>query len=144
MSNREYRHIVRIMGKDIDGSKSLSNGLTSIKGIGKRLANAIVRTGDFRSDVRIGNLTDPEVEKIEKIIEDPSGHGIPSFMLNRRKDLESGRDLHIIGPDLELQNKNDVDFMRSIKSWKFHTSARHERWVFQKQEPALPIILKKA
>lgn len=116
--SREYRHIVRIMGKDIDGSKNLLNGLTNIRGIGASLANAIVKSGNFRRDAIIGNLIDAEIEKIEKIIEDPSSNGIPSFMLNRKKDLESGRDLHLIGPDLELRIKNDVDFMRSIKSWK--------------------------
>ncbi|MCZ2845810.1 MAG: 30S ribosomal protein S13 [Candidatus Bathyarchaeota archaeon] len=116
--SREYRHIVRIMGKDIDGSKNLLNGLTNIRGIGASLANAIVKSGNFRRDTIIGNLTDAEIEKIEKIIEDPSSNGIPSFMLNRKKDLESGRDLHLVGPDLELRIKNDVDFMRSIKSWK--------------------------
>jgi small subunit ribosomal protein S13 len=116
--SREYRHIVRIMGKDIDGSKSILNGLTNIRGVGKCLANAIVRSGNFRPDALIGNITDTEVEKIEKIIEDPSGNSIPLFMLNKQKDLESGRDLHLVGPDLELGIKNDIDFMRSIKSWK--------------------------
>lgn len=116
--SREYRHIVRIMGKDIDGSKNLLNGLTNIRGIGKSLANAIVKSGNFRGDAIIGDLTDTEVEKIEKIIKGPSSHGIPSFILNRNKDLESGRDQHLVGPDLELCIKNDISFMRSIKSWK--------------------------
>lgn len=116
--SREYRHIVRILGADIDGSKRILNGLTRIRGVGKSLANAIVKVGGLKPETLIGNLTELEVEKIEKIITDPSGHGIPAFILNRQKELESGRDAHLIGPDLELKIKTDIDFMRSIKSWK--------------------------
>jgi small subunit ribosomal protein S13 len=39
-------------------------------------------------------------------------------MFNRRKDLETGRDEHLIGPDLVLRNKADIDFMRDIRTWK--------------------------
>lgn len=116
--SKEYRHIVRIIGTDLDGSKHILNGLTSIKGVGKSLASAIVHVGGLKPETRIGNLTDPDIKKIEKIIEDPSGHGIPDFMLNRRKELESGSDTHLVGPDLELRIKTDVDSMRAVKSWK--------------------------
>jgi len=44
--------------------------------------------------------------------------GIPNWMLNRRKDLETGKDLHLIGSDLEFRVKQDIEFMKSIKSWK--------------------------
>ncbi len=116
--SKEYRHIVRIMGTDVNGSKHILNGLTGIKGVGKSLASAIVRVGGLEPEALVGNLTEPDVEKIEKIIGDLGGHGIPDFMLNRRKELESGSDTHLVGPDLELRIKTDVDSMRAVKSWK--------------------------
>ncbi|MCW4033489.1 MAG: 30S ribosomal protein S13 [Candidatus Bathyarchaeota archaeon] len=116
--SKEYRHIVRIMGKDIDGTKYILNGLTNIKGIGKSLANAIIRTGEIRPNARVGYLTESEVEKLEKVIGELGGSGVPAFILNRQKDLDSGRDMHLVGPDLELKIKTDIDFMRELKTWK--------------------------
>ena len=109
---------MRIMGSDVDGAKHILNGLTSIKGIGKSLANAIIRIGELKPETRAGYLTESDVEKLEKTITDLGGSGIPTFILNRQKDIESGRDLHLVGPDLDLKIKNDIDFMRELKSWK--------------------------
>jgi small subunit ribosomal protein S13 len=116
--SREFRHILRIRGTDVDGSKKLPYGLTEIKGIGLSLSNAIIKMGGFRSEARLGSLTDAEITKIEDIITDPSKYSIPSRLLNRRKDLESGRDLHLVTADLTLRTKTDIDFMKNIKSWK--------------------------
>lgn len=116
--SREFRHILRIRGTDVDGSKKLAYGLTEIKGIGLSLSNAIIKMGGFRSEARLGSLSDAEITKIEDIITDPSKYSIPSRLLNRRKDLESGRDLHLVTADLTLRTKTDIDFMKNIKSWK--------------------------
>ena len=116
--SREFRHIVRLSGTDLDGSKKLIYGLTKIRGVGVSLANAIAKAADLKAEMRIGNLTESEVEKIEDIIADPTKYGIPSRLLNRRKDLESGRDLHFVGPDLALRVKSDIDFMKDLRTWK--------------------------
>jgi small subunit ribosomal protein S13 len=39
-------------------------------------------------------------------------------MLNRRKDLETGKDMHINTSELKLAKKVDVDLMGEIKSYK--------------------------
>ena len=82
------------------------------------MANTIVKLGNLRPDTRLGNLTDAEISKIEDIISDFSKYSIPSRLVNRRKDVESGRDIHLITADLTLQTKNDIDFMKNIRSWK--------------------------
>lgn len=38
MSEREYRHIIRVAGTDIDGQQNLLQGLTRIRGVGLRLS----------------------------------------------------------------------------------------------------------
>jgi small subunit ribosomal protein S13 len=116
--SKEFKHILRIKGTDLDGSKKVTYGLTKIKGVGVSMANAIVKIGDLKADARLGNLTDAEISKIEDIISDFSKYTIPSRLVNRRKDLESGRDIHLITADLTLRTKNDIDFMKNIKSWK--------------------------
>jgi small subunit ribosomal protein S13 len=66
----------------------------------------------------MGFLSNSDVEKIEDIIKNPVKYGIPAWLLNRRKDVETGKDLHLLGSDLVLQTKNDVDQMKQIRSWR--------------------------
>jgi small subunit ribosomal protein S13 len=117
MSN-EYRHIVRVSGTDIDGSKKIAYGLTGVKGVGYSLANAIVRILDLKHDARIGELSESEVKKIEDAVNDPTKYGVPAWLLNRRKDARTGRTFHITGSDLDLKVKEDIDLMKELKSWK--------------------------
>jgi len=116
--SREFRHIVRIAGADIDGSKKLVYGITKIRGLGVSLASAIAKAADLKSETRIGNLTESDVQKIEDVITDPLKYGIPPRQVNRRKDLPSGRDMHLTGADLTLSMKTDIDFMKDIRSWR--------------------------
>jgi small subunit ribosomal protein S13 len=116
--SKEFKHIIRIKGTDLEGSKKVTYGLTKIKGVGVSMANTIVKIGELKADTRLGNLTDTEISKIEEIISDFSKYSIPSRLVNRRKDVDSGRDIHLITADLTLRTKNDIDFMKNIKSWK--------------------------
>lgn len=116
--SKEFKHIIRIKGTDLEGSKKVTYGLTKIKGVGVSMANTIVKIGDLKADTRLGNLTDAEISKIDDIISDFSKYSIPSRLVNRRKDVDSGRDIHLITADLTLRTKNDIDFMKNIKSWK--------------------------
>lgn len=102
----------------MDGTKKLVYALTEIKGIGIRLANVIIDRANLHPDTRLGFLTDSEVEHIEDLIEKPSENGIPSWFFNRRKDRETGNNLHLISPDIELQVKSDIERMKKTKSWK--------------------------
>jgi len=116
--SEEFRHIVRIVGTDIDGSKKIGYGLSRIRGIDTRLAQALARVVGLDPNMQIGRLTDGDVSKLEEAIKNPSEFGVPWWMLNRQKDLESGRNLHAVGSDLALRMKMDIEFMRSIQSWK--------------------------
>ena len=114
----KFRQIIRIAGTNVDGAKKLAYALTEIKGVGIRLANVIVEKAGLDPDSRLGFLSDGEVENIESIVENPSKNDIPIWLLNRRMDRETGNDLHLIGPDIDLQVKSDIDRMKKIKSWK--------------------------
>ena len=116
--SEEFRHIVRISGTDLDGSQKLEYGLTKIKGINTNFSKALIKVSELESVQRIGNLTEGDVERIEETLKDPEKHGVPAWLLNRQKDLETGRALHFIGPDLTLRTIADITFMREIRSWK--------------------------
>ncbi len=113
-----FRHIVRIAGHDVDGSKKVPYALAQVKGIGINLAHAIVRALGINPNTRIGFLPDADIKRLEAAVKDPKSLSIPSWMFNRRKDLETGKDLHLIGSDLILRVKADIDLMKKIKCWK--------------------------
>ena len=115
---REFRQIIRIGRANVDGTKKLAYALTEIKGVGIRLANVIVEKAGLDQDTRLGFLSDDGVKGIESIIENPSKNDIPKWFLNRKKDRKTGNDLHLIGPDIDLQVKSDIERMKKITSWK--------------------------
>lgn len=121
--SKEFRHIVRIIDTDVDGTLKAPYALTKIKGVNLNLANVILKKAGINADVRAGFLTETEVEKIEEIIKDPTKYGLPNWLLNRRKDLKTGKDMHLISADLVLRTKMDIDQMKEIKSWRGYRHA---------------------
>ncbi len=121
--SKEFRHILRISDADIDGALKAPYALTKIKGINLNLANAILKKAGIDPEKRAGFLTEAEVERIEEIIEEPAKFGMPNWLLNRRKDLETGKDIHLISADLTLRTKMDIDQMKGIKSWRGYRHA---------------------
>jgi small subunit ribosomal protein S13 len=114
----EFRYIVRVVDTDLRGEKSLEYGLTQIKGIGVNLSKAIVKAAKLTNVKRVGDLKDVEVDRIEDVLKNPSKFGIPSWLSNRKKDPETGEDRHLIGSDLVLQVRSDIDLMKTTRSWK--------------------------
>ena len=118
MSAQEYRHIVRIVGNDIPGERKILVGLTQIKGIGYNFATAILDSLKIDTNTNIGNLSDNEVQAIEKLISDPIGGNFPNWFLNRRKDIETGADLHLLTSDIPFTLRNDIERERITASWR--------------------------
>ncbi|NLU04995.1 MAG: 30S ribosomal protein S13 [Methanothermobacter sp.] len=119
----EFKHMVRIARKDIDGNKTMENALTSIKGVGKALSRAIIMSAGYDLNQRIGYLSDEEIERLEEAIKNPAKYNIPSWMINRRNDYETGEDKHLIESDLEMCLREDLNRMRKTRSYK---GRRHE------------------
>ena len=118
LSTQEYRHIVRIVGNDIPGERKSIVGLTQIKGIGYNFATAILDTLKINSNSNIGNLSDANVEAIEKLILDPIGGNFPTWFLNRNKDIETGANLHLLTSDIPFTLRNDIERERITASWR--------------------------
>ena len=121
--SKEFRHIVRVTDTDIDGSLKVGYALTKIKGVNISLANAVLKKAGINPEIRLGLLSEDQVKKIEDVLLNPAKYGIPSWLLNRRKDLETGKDLHLLSSDLVLRTKMDIDLMKKIKSWKGYRHA---------------------
>lgn len=118
MSEEAFRYIVRIAGTDVDGSLKTAWGLAEIKGVGVNLAYALCRVLGIDPEKRIGFLTDAEIRKIEEALKDLPAYGIPEWILNRRKDYVSGKNMHLIGAELIFYVKQDIDREKRIKSYR--------------------------
>ena len=116
----------------VDGNAKVEFGLTQIRGIGPRFAQAIVKIANINPGLRIGAISEKDLNRIEEIILNPVENGVPYWMVNRKKDLRTGEDLHVIGNKLEITVKRDVDRMKKMKSYKgvrhqFHLKVRGQR-----------------
>ena len=114
----EFRHIIRLFGTDLDGTKPLKYVLIKIRGINQRFASVIISKAGLSPNVQLGTLTDKEIKTLEEIILHPLENGIPPYMLNRQKDIVRGGNVHVLGSDLILVNKADIDRMKRTRSYK--------------------------
>jgi small subunit ribosomal protein S13 len=121
--SQEFRHILRITGTDMQGTLKTVYALTEIKGISLSLSNAILKKAGVNPDVRVGLLTEADISKIEEIIANPTKHNFPNWLLNRRKDTETGKDTHLISAELVLKTKMDIDHAKEIRSWRGYRHA---------------------
>lgn len=119
----DFRYIVRIANTDIDGEKKLVRGLTSIRGIGMHMSAIITDETGIDREIKIGNLTDSQIEKIKEALENIE-ESAPKWMLNHRKDYETGEDIHLIGSDIDMRLRDEINIMKKIRSYK---GIRHER-----------------
>ncbi len=109
---------LRQLRVQIDGNAKIEYGLSDLRGVGRRFAQAVIRVAGISPDARIGALSEKELNRVEEIILNPAANGIPLWMLNRRKDTQGGKDIQVVGNQLELAIKRDIDRMKRIKSYK--------------------------
>ena len=120
---REFRHIVRILDADLDGKRGVAHSLCGIKGIGRRVAKTIAVSSGIDPLAKMGELSDGEIERLRAAIKSAEKR-LPSWMLNRRKDLITGENKHILGSDLLLKLRDDINLLRKIRSYR---GIKHER-----------------
>ena len=110
--------MVRIVGNDIHGERKMIVGLTEIRGVGYMFANTILNVLKIDPNQRIGYLSSEQIQSIESIIKNPAGSNFPSWFLNRRKDVETGEDKHLITSDIAFTVRNDVEREKTSGSWR--------------------------
>jgi small subunit ribosomal protein S13 len=65
--------MARIAGVDLPITKRVEIGLTYIFGIGRTRSNVILKEAGVSPDVRVKNLTEDDVRKISRVIEEQGG-----------------------------------------------------------------------
>ena len=118
----DFQYIVRIANADINGDYSVDLGLAQIKGVGRRLACLIADTAGIKRSFKMGNLSETQIEKIRDVLM-KIDEVAPPWMLNHRKDFDTGEDVHLISGEVELRLRDDVNLLKMIRSYR---GIRHE------------------
>jgi small subunit ribosomal protein S13 len=117
-AEEKLKQIVRISNTDLNGNKAVLIGLTKIKGIGIIFSNAVCKVAKVPRAKKVGALETKEIEALNSVLADPAKHGVPSWMFNRKYDIETGETKHLIMGDLTFVNQQDVRRMQKIRSYK--------------------------
>lgn len=86
-----FKHILRVMNTNLVGRIQAPFAFTKISGIGRRFAILVCKKARIPLNIRAGELSDEQVEKVTSIINDPEAHGIPGWFLNRRSNFKTAK-----------------------------------------------------
>jgi len=122
VEKENFRHIVRIAGKDLNGNLPINRALTKIKGIGIRMAKNIAiifeKETQVRFDSKMGEMPEEFDKKLEEIVLSPGKHGVPPYQLNKQKEFSTGEDKHLVMNDLDFNKRNELQRLNEIKSYR--------------------------
>ena len=118
----ELNYFVRVSNTDLDGTQSVQISLTGIKGVGLHTALILARKADVNTHAVMGKLSDEEVDRIRSVV-DEYVNTAPTWMMNRPKDLYTGKARHITGVDVALTREEDLNIMKKMRCYR---GIRHE------------------
>ena len=121
--DENFRYIVRIVNTDLDGAKNIVIALTGVKGVGLRSAEVIARMAGIPRQTKIGDLPESKTDELEKLVTEYSEKA-PHWMMNRQSDWSTGADMHLVGVDVELNKRDDINLMKMIRCYR---GIRHEQ-----------------
>ncbi|MEM5877968.1 MAG: 30S ribosomal protein S13 [Candidatus Aenigmatarchaeota archaeon] len=113
----QTRGIIRIAGVDMKGDRKIYVSLQRIKGVGPSVANVVCKVAKMDRNRKAGTLTDEEIKNIEKILSNIKEY-VPEWMLNRRKDPETGENYHLITSNLKFTHESDIKKMIERRTYK--------------------------
>jgi len=116
--SQEFKYIVRIADKDLPGDQNLPYALAKIKGIGINTAMAICRYLGLSPYTKLGTLSAEQIKKIDELVRDLTKINPPRWFVNRPRDPFTGEDKHLVGSDLIIAVKGDIEFLKKIKCWR--------------------------
>jgi len=122
---KKVANLVRIMGCDINTESTILFGLSHIKGISIMFSNAVCNVLKLNKYAKISSLSEKDIEKLEEYLSNPKKEGIPTWLLNQRKDLETGLDHHLIAKDIEfnlMQHKRRHGKLKTYKGIRYKTN----------------------
>lgn len=120
--NPDFKYIVRLANTDLDGKYQIIPAIALVKGLGIRTAAVVATRAGVNPYQKIGNCTDEQIAKLQESIEGLQEQ-LPAWMLNRRKDVDTGEDKHLIGTDVEIKLRDDLNRLKKIRTYR---GVRHD------------------
>lgn len=121
--DQDFNYIVRVHATDLDGHKPITLALTAIPGIGDRIATVLTDHADLPRGDRIGDLEDDDVDRLKEAVQNVE-ELVPTWMVNRRKDVRTGEPLHLLASDLNDAHREDLNRLKKIQCYR---GVRHEQ-----------------
>lgn len=124
MEEQEIKYFVRIENTDLDGTKSVQVALTGLAGIGMHTSVSIAKMAGVDPRATLGLLEEDVVDRIREVVAN-YGETVPSWMMNRQKDVYTGTAKQLLGAELRMAVDDDVNRMRKIRCYR---GIRHETY----------------
>ena len=115
---KKLRHLIRLGEADLPGDKSIYHALRRIKGVSYSLSNAVLKTLKIDKNIKVNDLKKEDLDRIKEVIDNPKKFKIYTWLLNRRRDYDTGEDLHLTGSQLNLRKQFDVKRLIGIRSYR--------------------------
>lgn len=96
--------------------------MTAIPGVGRRIANIVLKKAEIDLNKRAGEISPTEIEKIVGILQNPAGFHIPDWMLNRRKCKFDGKTNHLVSNHIAVKLREDMEALKKVRC---HRGLRH-------------------
>jgi small subunit ribosomal protein S13 len=120
----EIRRLIRVAGADLNGTLSAERALRKIYGIGFMTGKAFCTIAGIDPKQKLGLLADSQIKTLESII---VGQALQSTLLgwlaNRCRSHETGGNIHLVGDNLKMRQREDINLMKRIRIYK---GIRHE------------------
>jgi len=117
-----FQYILRLLNTNVEGKQKVMYALTKIKGVGRRYSNLVCKKADVDLNKRAGELTSEELERIVTIIQNPTQYKIPTWFLNRQRDIVDGKDSQILANGVDSKLRDDLERLKKIRA---HRGLRH-------------------
>jgi small subunit ribosomal protein S18e len=134
-----FQFILRLLNTNVDGKQKIMYALTKIKGVGRRYSNLVCKKADVDLNKRCvrtcvccgskklisnsaGEITSEELERIVTIIQNPTQYKIPTWFLNRQRDIVDGKDSQVLANSMESKLREDLERLKKMRS---HRGLRH-------------------
>jgi small subunit ribosomal protein S18e len=134
-----FQFILRLLNTNVDGKQKIMYALTKIKGVGRRYSNLVCKKADVDLSKRwvtgrdshtrhqltfssAGEITSEELERIVTIIQNPTQYKIPTWFLNRQRDIVDGKDSQVLANSMESKLREDLERLKKIRC---HRGLRH-------------------
>jgi small subunit ribosomal protein S18e len=69
--------------------------------------------------ISAGELNSDELERIVTIMQNPAQFKIPTWFLNRRKDITDGKNLHVVSNIVDQKLRDDIERLKKIRAHRY-------------------------